>query len=74
MTYLLKKLDNLLRKINFYAKSHEMMHEVEMEENKRLNTAGILPREIILYEIAILIKIDVTNKFNEVAVIFERGI
>ena len=27
---LLKELDNLLRKFNFYAKSYKMIHEVEM--------------------------------------------
>ena len=57
----MKELDNLLRKINFYAKSYKMMHEVEIEENKIQQVFYLEKLKFILFEIAISIKIDITK-------------
>ena len=48
---LLKELDNVIRTIKSYSMAYKMMHEIEMEEHKKAEKCGSLPKEVKMYTV-----------------------
>ena len=45
----MQRISNLMRTINPYSMAYRMMHGIEMEEHKKAEKCGLLPKEVKMY-------------------------